>query len=331
MKMHLLLAAFTAALVGLFASPALAFDDTNYNDAVVIVLDASGSMGENMRDPSSGGVAVKIDVARDSIKAVGPQIPSGNHVGLLVFNGSNIRWVYKLGPFDENAFNRAVDSVRADGNTPLGTAMKRGADALMDMRDSQYGYGSYQLLVVTDGEATGNEGSLMKRYAGEITGRGLRLDVIGVDMKGGAQHSLAQYSHAYYAANDAVQLADALSEAVSVESAVGGGELDYSVFEGITHEMGVAVLDELNQPRPNHGIGEQPPPEPEPSTNGGGAVPAQAGTNQQPAGCNSAGAALPSSGALLGVLLGLMAVLVTRQRTPTLRRVPVRISGRSSL
>ena len=76
--------------------------------------------------------------------------------------------------------------------------MKKGADTLLKARKSQYGYGSYRLLVVTDGEAS--DPGLVERFTPDIISRGIITDVIGVDMN--KAHTLATKVHSYRSAND---------------------------------------------------------------------------------------------------------------------------------
>jgi len=49
---------------------------------------------------------------------------------------------------------KAIDPISHGGRTPLGQYMKIGADALLAKKEKQHNYGSYRLLVVTDGEAS---------------------------------------------------------------------------------------------------------------------------------------------------------------------------------
>ena len=65
-----------------------------------------------------------------------------------------------------NGLNGAIDSITSQGGTPLGEYMKQGADALLDARKKQFGYGTYRLLVVTDGEA--NDAGLVDGYTPDI-------------------------------------------------------------------------------------------------------------------------------------------------------------------
>lgn len=185
------------------APPIAAAQD--YADCVVIILDASGSMDAKM----PGGVR-KIDAAKNALQSVLTRIPETTHVGLLVFSGTNVPdpWLYPLGPRDNEALAKAISLPRPGGNTPLGRFIKTGADRLLEERAKQYGYGSYRLLVVTDGEAT--DGSLTEEYTPQIVARGITMDVIGVNMK--QDHTLATKVNSYRRADDPAALKKALSE-----------------------------------------------------------------------------------------------------------------------
>ena len=177
----------------------------DYADCVVIILDSSGSMDAKM----PAGVR-KIDAAKTALQSVLMGIPETTYIGLLVFSGTNVPnpWVYPLGPRDNDALAKAISLPRPGGNTPLGRFIKTGADRLLEERTKQYGYGSYRLLVVTDGEAT--DGSLTDQYTPDIVARGITMDVIGVNMK--QDHTLATKVHSYRRADDPAALQKALSE-----------------------------------------------------------------------------------------------------------------------
>ncbi|MDD2716891.1 MAG: VWA domain-containing protein [Candidatus Wallbacteria bacterium] len=183
----------------------------SYQDNVVIVLDASGSMNDSMK----GGV--KIQVAKDALKQVLPTIPDTTNIGLLVFSAGNCKdWIFELGPKDNQKLMAAIDLPKPYGNTPLGEYMKIGADRLLEQRKLQNGYGTFKMLIVTDGEATTPE--VVKKYLPDILSKGITIDVIGVDMK--AKHILANSAHSYRTADNPEELKNAIRE---VFAEVGGG------------------------------------------------------------------------------------------------------------
>lgn len=223
-----------------------------YVDNVVIVLDASGSMNDNMKGTSTR----KINAAKMAIKEVMKTIPRNTQVGLLVFGGKANGWVYPLRARDDTTLFHAVDGLSAGGGTPLGAYMKQGADRLLAARELQYGYGSYRLLVVTDGEA--NDAALVEAYTPDIVARGIITDVIGVDMA--KAHTLATKVHSYRRANDPTALKKAIQEVFAEVGKTSDGQSGEDAFEelaGLPDEIAMTIVSALASSG-NHPIGGSP-------------------------------------------------------------------------
>lgn len=227
---------------------------------VVVVLDDSGSMMESMR---SGPGLTKMEAAKGALLTVLDSLPPDAKVGVVRLNGPlGGEWVFPLATVDRNAIRTAIQSVRPIGGTPLGERMKTGADALLALRDQQH-YGSYRLLIVTDGQAS--DEYRVNQYLPDILRRGIWVDVIGVDMEG--DHQLATQVHTYRRADDPESLEQAIRE-VFAESTGGPGDADDSDFEwlaAIPDEVAVAALDALTKSG-NYPIGEPPPAAPDAET-----------------------------------------------------------------
>ncbi|MEE8410811.1 MAG: VWA domain-containing protein [Myxococcota bacterium] len=262
--MRALQTATTASLLLFGATGALAADDDYeaYHDCVIVVLDASGSMEGEM--PGSG--ITKMEAAKRSIKEVLANVSQNTWVGVLVFSGTGITdaWVRPLGPRDDPAqLSAAIDPIQPDGGTPLGAYIKLGADRLLQEREKQFGYGSYRLMIVTDGEA--GDQDLVDRYTPDVMSRGITMDVIGVAMAG--NHTLATRVHSYRRADDAASLERAVAEVFAEVTAAGvqgaaPGEGAFDLLAGLSPELALDIIGALAASG-NHGIGEQPP-EPEP-------------------------------------------------------------------
>ncbi len=227
-----------------------------YTDNVVIVLDCSGSMQEAMR----GTKVRKIEAAKVALKEVMATLAPSTQIGLLVFSGRTPGWVFPLGPRRDADFFQAVAALAAGGGTPLGQYMKLGADRLLEARQAQYGYGSYRLLLVTDGQAT--DGNLTTEYAPQILARGIAVDVIGVDMA--EDHLLAKRVSSYRRANDPQALRQAIQEVFAeVGKSQAGGQDDEAFAElgGLPAAAALAVVTALaatgNAPI---GSPDEPPP-----------------------------------------------------------------------
>ncbi|MFT5126605.1 MAG: hypothetical protein ACI8W8_000200 [Rhodothermales bacterium] len=238
---------FFLAIAALFAGwgqaqePAPA--DAQLINNVVIIFDASGSMRGTM------GGATKMDAAKSAIRQVVDQIDlKTTHVGLLVFSAKNLgtkHWVYPLAAVNRAQFTAAVNKPEAFARTPLGRYLKIGADVLLAKRAAQAGYGSFRLLVVTDGQA--DDQPVLEKHVREVLARGLVVDVIGVGMRG--DHMLATQSNSYRRANDEASLRAAVSQVFAEVSGKQDDRESQEAFELISwleHEGALSLLEALN-------------------------------------------------------------------------------------
>ena len=172
------------------------------------------------------------------------QLPADANVGVALLNGTVNKspWVIPLGPVDIEATRNMMQAVRAKGSTPLGRFMKVGTDALLAARDKE-SYGSYRLLIVTDGEA--GDPRLIERFLPEIKARGITVDVIGVNMQ--SDHSLATRVHSYRRADNPESLTAAIREVFAeTSSATDADESDFELLEGLPPECASAALTALS-------------------------------------------------------------------------------------
>jgi hypothetical protein len=224
------------------------------NDNVVIVLDASGSMTGKL----PGTDMTKMDGAKAALKEVLKNVPQSTRVGLLVFSAANLTndWAYPLGPRNDAELLQAIDRPIPRSGTPLGRYIKKGADRLLEERAKQFGYGTFRLLIVTDGEA--EDRALVDRYTPDVVARGLTVDVIGVAMAG--THTLARKVHSYRAANDPASLQRALSEVFAeVGARTDAADADvFALIAPIPSEVATAAIQALATVD-NHPIGSRPP------------------------------------------------------------------------
>ena len=94
----------------------------------------------------------KIAAAKQAIAAFATKLMPEDNLGLCAFDSKGVT---ERAPLSLNraAFNKALQEVRSDSNTPLGTAVTLGYSRLQKQAQRQLGYGEYYLIVVTDGEA----------------------------------------------------------------------------------------------------------------------------------------------------------------------------------
>lgn len=243
-------------LLAAFCFSLRAADPGVYSDNIVVVLDASGSMGA----PFSGARETKMSAAKSALKQVLLQAPATAQIGVLVFSAKNTSsdWVYPLGPRDDARLRAAISLPEAGMSTPLGKYMKLGADCLLRQREKQFGYGSYRLLIVTDGQA--DDLATMESNTREILARGICIDVIGVDMAD--EHLLARSVHAYRRADDPASLTRAVRETFAEISNTGrdtAGADDFALLAGLPFDMAMPVLQALSESG-NQPIGERATP-----------------------------------------------------------------------
>lgn len=214
-------------------------------DNVVVVLDGSGSMNEVYGRSNQ----VKMQVAKSALSSVLGELPPTTNLGIVAFaRNANRPWIVPLGPVDADAVDDAIRGVVAGGKTPLGAHLKIAADRLLEQRAEQRGYGTYRLLVVTDGQAS--DGPVLDRYLPLVLSRGIVMDVIGVDMA--EELDLARQVHSYRRADDPDALVRSLAEVTAEIGAVRSDgtvdESDFELLQGITDEAGEVLLAALVDP-----------------------------------------------------------------------------------
>ncbi len=252
MKLLKLVLRIGGLFLGGFLLPALLAQEAA--DNVVIVLDSSGSMGR----PLPGANTDKMTAAKAALKQVLQSVPQSTHIGLLAFSAKGVDsdWVYPLGPRDDPKLMQAIERPMPGGGTPLGAYLKKGADRLLEQRAKQFGYGTFRLLVVTDGEAQDQE--LVDRHTPEIIARGITVDAIGVAMN--QRHTLATRVHSYRSANDPASLKRAIAEVfgeigASTDDVAGAGA--FAELKPIPVEVAEAMIQALSSSG-NQPIGERP-------------------------------------------------------------------------
>lgn len=220
-----------------------------YADNIIIVFDASASMGDSI---GTGDRSIKIAVAKSSLRQVVAKLRDNTNIGLFVFgNVSNTNPV-PIAPKNVKNLNYAIDNIKDGGGTPLGEFIEKAANQLLQQRQKNLGYGRYKILVVTDGEAT--DRNKMASVAPEVLKRNLSLDVIGVGMT--SEHQLAKMSTSYRAANDTDALNKALQDIVAETPAkvkdVSGSDNDFDLIKGLSDEQAKTIILTLgnteNQP-----------------------------------------------------------------------------------
>lgn len=118
-----------------------------------VIFDGSGSMNEQ----ECGDGQSRIQVAKQSIRMFFDALPKTSNVGMLIFDRKGLRDARPLEPNDPKALTSLTDHTRAGGNTPLAESLLYAYQQLTLQGKRQQGYGDYNIVVLTDGEANDTE------------------------------------------------------------------------------------------------------------------------------------------------------------------------------
>lgn len=123
-------------------------------DNFMVVLDMSGSMTSPNCAGSYDSKAEAAEVAITNwMQSVAPEA----NLGLIIFDteGTSVR--VPLGQDNRDAFKRHIAGSSASGGTPLQTAVALAHEELTRRARYQQGYGTYRLVVITDGDHSQGE------------------------------------------------------------------------------------------------------------------------------------------------------------------------------
>lgn len=187
-----------------------------------IVFDGSGSMDEKSCESSDK----KINVAKQALSSFFQTLPADVNVGIFLFDNNGAGEVLPISPLNTDKLNQVVQKIWVGGGTPLGESLRQGYLSLSRQALSQQGYGEYNLVVITDGEAS--DGETMNKMVDQISQQSsISIHTLGFCLSG--QHALNVKGLVnYISANSAQQLLDGLND-VAAES----DSFDISAFNGV--------------------------------------------------------------------------------------------------
>lgn len=141
---------------------------------VMMVLDDSSSMERDIED------------AKDALVEAAALLPKSSHLGVTTLNGGV---VIDPAPAREvkGTLRAAIAGVRADGSTPLGPALQHARALLERQAAGQRSFGTYRIVVATDGAADDAE-VLGNVVAALVTETPIQLSTIGIGV--GEGHAL---------------------------------------------------------------------------------------------------------------------------------------------
>ena len=105
------------------ATPAIAETGEEPAGALMLIMDASGSMNKRLADGTG-----RLDAAKEALRALVGKLPEGTEVGLRVYGNAppqgegcdQTDLATPLGRVDADALNEAIDGLQAKGGTPIG-------------------------------------------------------------------------------------------------------------------------------------------------------------------------------------------------------------------
>jgi len=188
------------------------------------LFDMSGSMDENCSGKR------KIDGAKEAVTRFMKNIPDDVNIGLMLFgtrSGDDYAEALPIASGNKEEFLRIIDSLQPNGGTPLGEALLASVDKIVEQYKKQLGYGTYRIIIITDGEQTGIN---LRQPCNYLARHGfIGLYSIGLCMK--SSHTLKKYSLSYRDANNYEELEQALVEATAESDVFDANLFDENLYK----------------------------------------------------------------------------------------------------
>ena len=212
-----IIGALAVAAMG-WGPPALSQNRGQVQNSLLLLIDASGSMGNEI---GSGNSQVKIEAAKQAaIAALGSAAESGSvEVAVLAFSGDCQNPVPRHQDFtrDVDQLTQFIGSLQPGGGTPMADALLF-ANRFME-KNGDAGASTRMIMLLADGENDcGNVGQAMASL--ESSGIIFRHETVGFGITPSSQAAqdlrdiATQTGGAYHHATDANQLADVFMEFV---------------------------------------------------------------------------------------------------------------------
>ncbi len=204
--MALLLLLHAMAEAPCWASPAP-------SDNLVLILDASGSMGAKIEG------RMKIDIAKEVLAGLIRDLPAGVHVGLVAYGHrqkadcDDVEELAALAPLDREALISRITSLDHKGKTPITRSVQIVAEGLKTLQSEA------TIILVSDGEETceGDPCAMVKDL--KASGSTFLMHVIGFDVTEKEKAQLSCLAQAgggsYFTAKNAGELMAAAKKVIA--------------------------------------------------------------------------------------------------------------------
>lgn len=177
-------------------------------DNYLVLLDTSGSMGEKSCAKGREIRQTKMQVAVDALIDFAAALPSDANLGVTIFSGT-VSTLLPLAPKDVDKLRERLNGISPRAKTPLVGALRAGRHALEWQGRAQGGYGTYRLVVLTDGVST--DGDPGPEAIDIVRQTPIVINAIGFCL--GGEHSLNKPGiTAYSFASDPRELAASLEK-----------------------------------------------------------------------------------------------------------------------
>ncbi|MBN2531672.1 MAG: VWA domain-containing protein [Spirochaetales bacterium] len=166
-----------------------------------LVLDGSGSMSGD-----------KMKTAKEALTRFINLVPADANLGLVVFDSRGISERAALGSSRQELLDQ-IKKVNASGYTPLRTSLNIAYEKINQQAARQLGYGEYNIVVVTDGEASDGE---EPNYIVDTILRESPVIIHTIGFQIGEYHSLNQPGRVLYKpANNFEELSEGLEDVLA--------------------------------------------------------------------------------------------------------------------
>ncbi len=190
----------------LFSSNSFASDDLLLRKNIIIIFDDSGSMRVKAKNKKS-----RLSRAKESTIKFVSHLPNNYNLG---FYGLNHGYKFPLQAVDEKSLKqitKIISTMRAKGSTPIAKAINKMVNKMQKQKSIQAGYGTYTIVIATDGAA--NKQNEMLKAVDKAIDEGIEIKTIGIDI---GSHTLKSVTN-FTEASSVEQLVEAMKKAINSE------------------------------------------------------------------------------------------------------------------